>query len=325
MSLSNSELAKRADLALSDLETNGGKLLPEQANTFIDLILDQPTLLRQARVVRMSAPTRKINRMGFANRILTAGRSSLGQASGPYASEQDAGDNPRYVREADRAAPTTAQIELNTKEVIAEVRLSYEVLEDNIEGDGLEAHIMRLIAERVAIDLEEWALQASTLSGDAYLALTEGLLRQVDVAAGPVQHIVDNLSAGISPDLFEAAMLEMPQQYMRNLTGLRQYITVQDNIKYRANVAKRATGYGDSALQESGQLVAFGVPVEQAPLMPAATGLFTFPNNVIWGVQRDILVETDKDIRSREMIIVLTARVDVLFDEVDAVVKLINI
>jgi hypothetical protein len=137
--------------------------------------------------------------------------------------------------------------------------------------------------------------------------------------------VVDNLGAGISPDLYEAGMLTMPQRYLRNLSALKHWNTVADTIRYRANVAKRATGYGDSALQGDGTLLAFGVMVENAPLMPVGFGLFTFPNNIIFGIQRQILIETDKDIRSRELIIVLSTRVDVLYDEEQAVVKYINV
>lgn len=36
----------RADLALADLAANGGLLLPEQANQFIDFILEAPTSIR---------------------------------------------------------------------------------------------------------------------------------------------------------------------------------------------------------------------------------------------------------------------------------------
>ena len=313
MPMTNEQLAKRADMAISQLETNGGLLLPEQADAFIDMVQEQPTMLRQSRVVRMNAPTRYINRLGFASRILRAAP----QGTPPYAA--DDGTNDRYLAAADRSAPTTSKIELNTKEVMAEVHLPYEVLEDNIEGQSFEEHVMRLIAERAAQDLEEWALEADSASGDAYLALNDGLLKTA------VSNVVDNASAGISPDLFESGLLAMPQKYLRVLDNLRQFITVQDSIKYRANVAKRATGYGDSALQSDGKLVAYGTPVEATPLMPGSTGLFTFPQNILFGIQRDIRVEAEKDIRSREIIIVLTTRVDCKWDDEEAVVKYTNI
>jgi hypothetical protein len=49
--------------------------------------------------------------------------------------------------------------------------------------------------------------------------------------------------------------------------------------------------------------------------------LFTFPKNLIFGVQRDIMIETDKDIRSRVLIIVLTMRIALQIEEADAAVR----
>jgi hypothetical protein len=49
--------------------------------------------------------------------------------------------------------------------------------------------------------------------------------------------------------------------------------------------------------------------------------LFTFPKNLIFGVQRDIMIETDKDIRSRVLIIVLTMRIALEIEEAEAAVR----
>lgn len=315
MTTPNQALIARADLALADLTANGGMLQPEQANTFIDLILEQPTILKQVRQIRMNAPERKINRIGFASRILRAAVQTGGA--------NDAGDNDRYVRKADRAKPTTSQIQLNTKEVIAEVRIPYEALEDNIEGQSLEGHIMRLIAERAAVDLEELCLAADTGSGDPYLALQDGWLKRM------TPHVVNNLSAGVSPDVFTNGLLAMPQKYIRNLAQLKHFVSVANTIKYRQKVSQRATGYGDSALTQNIPLFAGGVAVEAAPMLAAVgagnSGFTTFAQNLLFGIQRDISVETDKDIRSREYIIVLTARIAIQIDDVDCTVKYTNI
>lgn len=305
----------RADIAIDQLDTNGGLLMPEQANAFIDLILDQPTILPTVRVVRMNAPEVKINRIGFGERILRAARQT--------GSANDDGSNDRYVRKADRAAPTTSQIVLRDDEVIAEVRIPYEVLEDNIEGQSLEEHIMRLIAQRAALDLEEKALWGDTASADAYLALQDGWLKRATA------HVVDNASVGISPDVAANALLALPQKYLRNLPQMRAWVSVANTIKYRQRVAQRQTGYGDSALQNALPIQAHGLTIEGAPMLAAdnvgASGLVTFPQNLLWGIRRDISVETDRDIRSREYIIVLTMRVATQIDDKDAVVKLVNI
>lgn len=313
MPTDNKTLAQRADLAVGQLNTNGGLLLPEQANTFIDMVSEQDTILKQARIIRMKAPQMKINRLGFGSRIMRAAP----QGSDPYA--QDDGSNNRVLAAADRSAPTTSQITLTTKEVMAELHIPYELLEDNIEGQSFEDHVMALIAQRVALDLEDWALQADTASGDAYLALTDGLLKAA------TSNVVDNTSLGITPDVFQAGMLAMPQKYLRNLNELKHFITVADSINYRANVARRQTGYGDSSLTQNNELMAYGVKAEAAPLMPAGFGLFTYPQNILFGIQRDISVEAERNIRARQIVIVLTARVDVKWDDESAVVKYINI
>ena len=317
MTTSNTALSRRADMAIGDLEANGGKLNPEQTETFIDMIMEQPTILSSVRTVRMNAPERKINRLGFVNRILRAAP----QGTPPYAA--DDGTNDRYLAAADRASPTTEQISLATKEVMAEVHLPYEVIEDNIEGQSFEAHIMRLIAERVAVDLEEYALWADTGSGDALLALQDGYLKRM------TSHVVNNLSAGVSPDLFKNGMLALPQKYLRNIAQMRHFVTLANVINYRSLVSQRATGYGDSALTQAIPVYAQGVAVEGAPMLAAQgagdIGFFTNPQNLIFGIQRDIQVETDRDIRARQIIIVLTARVALQIELEDATVKYTNI
>ncbi|MGW8177532.1 MAG: hypothetical protein ACWGQW_01885 [bacterium] len=308
---SNSELLKKADWAVSDLESTGGKLLPEQANAFIRKLLVQPTILRQARSVTMASPQRKINKIQFASRILKKATSATALAVG------------------DRSKPTTEQIELNTKEVIAEVRLPYDVIEDNIErgnigtmtggsGDatgGIKDTIMTLIAERAALDLEELALLGDTNSGDTYLALVDGWLVQA------TSNVVDMAGAPITKSTFKNVLKAMPDQYLRNRAAMRNWVSVDNEIEYRDSLANRETALGDNQIQGTSPVFGYGVPVESASLMPEANALTTHPMNMIFGIQRDVHVETDKDITSRVYIIVLTARVDFLFEEELAVVK----
>lgn len=310
MALSSKEITKRLDFALSDMSSSG-LLNPEQFNEFIDVIESEPTILSQVRTVRMRSPKMQIDRLNFGSRIMKV----ASQAGGA----NDDGSNDRHLTEANRSKPQTAQIELETKEMMCEVHLHDEVLEDNIERGNFEAHIMRQMGAQVARDLEEWLLEGDTGSGDAYLALNDGMLKSA------TSNVVDVASAQLTPDVIESGLLAMPQQYLRDLGGLRHWVPTQDSIRYRANVAKRATGYGDSALTGTGDLMAYGTPIESAPLMPTGFGIFTFPSNCLWGVQRDLRVETDRDIRARTNIIVMHMRVDFLYDDELAVVKYINI
>jgi hypothetical protein len=53
--------------------------------------------------------------------------------------------------------------------------------------------------------------------------------------------------------------------------------------------------------------------------------VYTNPKNLIFGVQRRVHIEYDKDIRARKFIIVVTARVDFQVEETDALVLMTNI
>lgn len=130
MPLSNRSVLEKADLAVSDLISDGGYLNPMQADRFIRKLIDQPTLVNQCRVVPMNAPTMEINKIGFAQRIMKVAPQS-GQA----------------LAAADRSKPTTEKISLTTNEFIAEVHLPYDVLEDNIERGQLESTVMDLITD----------------------------------------------------------------------------------------------------------------------------------------------------------------------------------
>ena len=59
--------------------------------------------------------------------------------------------------------------------------------------------------------------------------------------------------------------------------------------------------------------------------MPASKGLYVDPLNLIFGIQRKVTIEFDKDIRARVYIIVLTCRIACAVEETDAVVAYTNI
>jgi hypothetical protein len=313
---SNRELLRKADIAVGDLQSNGGYLNPEQADTFIRKLLIQPTLLAQTRRVVMNSPVRKINKIQFASRILKPAVASTALSAG------------------DRSKPTTEQIQLTTKEVIAEVRLPYDVIEDNIErgnvgamtdaggspmSGGLRDTIMTLIAERCALDLEELAIMGDSASGDAYLALHDGFLKLF------TSNVVDAGNSPISRTVLKNAMKAMPTQYRRNRGAMRHFVSTEQEIEYRDTINARETPMGDGQYQSLAPVYGAGAPVEGVGLMPAAKGLLVHPLNLIFGIQRDIMFETDKDITSRVYIIVVTARVALQVEEELAGVKVINL
>ncbi len=320
---SNASLLRKADLAIEDLRQNGGELNPEQGASFIRKMIKQPTLIRRCRVIEMTAPKRKINKIGFGKRILRKATSAVA------------------LTPQQRSKPTTEQIELNTKEQIAEVRLPYDVLEDNIERaqaannessntgpGGLRQTILDLIAERAALDTEELGLLADTDYVNAADQDDEDFLSQGDgwlKIANEDGNAVDIADATITKDVFKRGLKAMPVQYQRNKPSINHFISVNQETEYRDTLADRGTGLGDNMVQGSAPVYAFGSPVTPVHLMPEDVGLFTDPLNLIFGIQRQVSMEFDKDITARVYIIVLTMRVDFQIEEAEATVAYENI
>lgn len=285
---------------------------PDQTNRFIRKLIDAPTILNKVRTVAMTAPDMKINKIGFGSRILNAATSATALAVGS------------------RVKPDLSQVALSTKEVIAEVNVPYDVIEDNIErgrvdgslqegAGGLHQTLVDLIAERASLDLEELLIQGDTGSGDTYLALVNGYLKQI------TSNVVNVNSAAITKDVMKAGLKAMPSRYLRNRAAMSHFVSVNNETELRDQYGQRQTAMGDAQVQGNLPLFVFGSKVEGAALMPAASGIFTDPQNLIFGIQRNIMLEYTKDIRARVFIIVLTARVAVAIEEETACVKYSNI
>jgi len=297
------DLIKKADIALGDL-ASGGLLTTEQSNRFIRNLIDQPTILREARTVTMNSPSMELNKIGFGSRILKPASQTAGS---------------RALAIGDRSKPDLGKVTLNTSEVIAEVRLPYEVLEDNIERGNMTNTVLALMAERAALDIEELILLGDTGSGDAYLALMDGVL------ALTTTNTVDGTDVGVTGQLFNDTIKAMPTQYRRNKNLMRFYNSMDIEQDYRNTVSQRGTDLGDAILTGSNALPVFGVPMRGVALMPDASGLFLNPQNIVVGMQRRIRIESEKLISEREFKIVLTLRLAVELEEETAVVKQTNI
>ena len=171
--LDNRTILEKADLALADLTAGGGILKPAQAQKFMRLLIKQSVLMQQATVVPMASPKQQISKIKFGTRILRPGQEATALPAGQ------------------RAAPDLSQVELDAKLFKAEVRLSDEVLEDSIERGELRQTIMEMLADAIARDMEDVAINGDTASVDPFLATMDGILKQatsnvVDAAGTPI-------------------------------------------------------------------------------------------------------------------------------------------
>ena len=271
---------------------------------FLDYLIEQSVLLNDVRVVRMNRPTIEIDKVNVGTRIMRKATEAV-----------DDGTN---------VDPTFSKISMTTVKLRLDWELSTEGLEDNIEGTSLEDHVASLMARQTANDLEDLALHGDTTSSDALLKSLNGYIKRARTDAT----VVDAAGANLTRSLFDRALRNLPNKYLQRRSALSWYTSsslIQDYIWSLTNgsdAALAGTGApspggvlgdlivnaGTGAGSGGGSAVVqgirpFGITLKEVPLMTETeTGTYsgaagnhgivelTFPDNRIWGIQRDIVV-----------------------------------
>ncbi len=307
--MNNRSILRKADLALSDLTTDGGLLQPAQAIKFMRILIEHSVVMGLSTVVPMRSPKQLIEKIRFASRILRAGTEATALSA------------------ADRAKPDLGRVELDAQLFKAEVRLDNEVLEDSIERGALRQTIMTIMAEAISRDMDEVIVQGDTASADPFLAKFDGILIQA------TSNIVDAAGTVTNKNQFRDAIKSMPNEFLRNKKVLRFLTSIDAEIDYRDSLAERATIGGDRFLLTDAPVMYGGVPVSSVPLFPEDLGagsnftnhILTDPKNINVGIWRNVRLEVDKDISAGVLIIVATLRFDTKYAEETAVVKVTNV
>lgn len=301
----------KAAFSTTDLTTGGGLLAPQQARRFVQLIRFRPGLLNKIRIAMMRGPTERIDRITFGSRILHASTEGSALAANL------------------QSTPDTSKLEVTTQEYTAEVQLTYDSLQDSIEGgqnvrgNKFENTIFQMIASRVAEDIEALGLLSD--SSDAGLhadfQVQDGWLKQ---ARDSITY--DHNGVAINKGLFKGAHLALPKQYRQDKRSLRFIISPNTDIEWMDEQADRVTVTGDAVpWGDKHPDRAYGIPTIIAGDMPEESGsssnlgqmLHTHPKNIGLGLWRRIFMEIDRDIRARTLIVVTTIRMGFFYEQVE--------
>ena len=300
----NRTLIQKADLVLGDL-ASGGILQPAQAARFMRIAIQQSAVMDRSTVRPMRAPKELIEKIQFGSRILRAGSESTA------------------VADADRAKPDLSKVELDAQLFKGEVDISDEVLEDQIERGQLRNTVMTLMAERIALDMDEVIVNGDTASADPFLAQFDGILKQATtntVAAGGVR-----LNKAVFCDMVKA----LPKEFLRRKSRMVFYTGTDAEIDYRDTLTDRIGVMADRNLESELSARYTGVPVIDVPVFPEDLGggnnetnvIFTDPRNILVGFWRRIKMETDRLVREGVLLIVTSMRFDMKYQHEPAVVK----
>ena len=316
MSTKAKSLIQRADAALADLTNNGGRLPEDVAERFIDEMYDSPTILKAATRRKMRAPSAAYPRLGLGGQILCGDPNGLDY-------EYDS------VASGDRQKPVTAQVQLNAKLYKGQVNLPTTWIEDNIEQDGFQTHLMSHIAKQIALDTAKAAYHGDTALGAGTAALRlkriqDGWFKRA------TSHVVDALGNNIDGSLYRKIVKAMPQKYLdANAAGYRLFAHRNIALDWRDQVSTRPGPLGDRALTEAAIPGYGGIPligdntIEESASVSSA--LFCDPANLMVGVWREVTIKTWEDIENDCLKIVVTLRIAFNFIQPDAIVKVVNL
>lgn len=299
---SNQTYIEKADLAVSDLTTGGGLLVPEQAKKFFEIAIEESTLLQLVTTPTMTSPTWELPKANFAGRVL---RRATESAALPV---------------ADRAKPDLSKVQIVTTEFIAEARIPYAVVEDNIENGTFPQTVLGLLGKRVAADMETLVIMGDTLSADPFLASFDGILKKA------TSNVVNAGGVRLSKSTLKTMLQTMPVPFRKGMTAF--LTSTNAVIDYIDSLSNRQTLLGDDALAKKSAAEYMGLGIVPVQLFPETLGsgnktnvLLLDPKNIHVGMHRDVRIETGRDISARQFIVVATVRFGFNYAHEPAIVK----
>lgn len=289
-----SERISSAMKAMTKSSFGDSILNPEQAEQFIRTVeIATPVLMESRRLNMNESAERDINRVAFNNRVF---------------------HDPSQSESAKTEEADTFTNQLSATEVMGIIGIEDDALEDNIEQEDFEDTLLDMIGDQAGIDWEELFINGDTTSGDPYLALTDGWAK---LAANQVTS--SNYDETDPESALQAAFDAVPYKYtssrQTNRGDWRFYVDPMLEDNYRDVLRSRGTGLGDEAQTSDNPLTYKGFPVVDIGNMPSGELLFTNPDNLAYGVRRDIRIEEDREPKQRKTDFVVTARVDAHYED----------
>ena len=285
------------------LVSDGGILQPEQSRQFIEYIFEQQVLAKDGRRVTMRANTTELEKMNVGERVIRA----AAQADATYTN----------------ADVQFTKVTLTTKKIRLDWEVSTEALEDNIEGSGLEDHLVRTMTRAFANDLEDLAINGTGAGTNNFLNILEGFVS--------IEADGNSATYGTAIEDLQGLVLAMPRKYRGSRSNMKFYADTE-------TVAAIVNGLGSSGNLNSERIVervidgtapqtlgspisyrVLGLPLVEVPLMPAGYVSLTFPENRIWGFQRDVTVHREFQPKKDTVEYTVFLRFGVAVEETDAV------
>ncbi len=268
----NKQHLRKVATLRADLE-NGGELLPEEASDFLRKAINNSPLLKLVRVHQLSRPSMKIPKLDINAFIIKPNVEGEEVATGK------------------RSKVNLSELEIPLIREKVQMDVSQEVLEDNIEGEGMLQTILDHMLETVGVNLTDILLTASTdgtdiRTGDDFTAAEEvkgdrdGLIKKLLDTA-------QKYEGAINKDNLVELIKKVAPKYRRRMTGTAGgmvfVMNPNDALTLKNTFSERETIAGDKVYFDGAATFAIhGVPVLEDDNMPEGYVIYTSPKNIVW-------------------------------------------
>lgn len=289
----------------------------QQADRFIDLVIDYSVFLKRIRTRRVDHSKGEINKLNLGS-IVTEGASSTSKAT--------------------TRLPSESVVPYDMEKYRSAFDIKTDFLEDNIEKADVRDKVLDMFTKRIAIDTEMAAIEGddSLSTGDAQtdennlLGVNDGF-RQILLDNVPAGQQIDAAGAAPSKALYYDMRRKIPARFR---VARPSYVLVAGSgpvDKWMLDWSDRATEGGDQVLATGLKPGPFGTPLLEVPLMPEdltfgtagtdGTDIWLSPlDNFIYFIQRDITIEFERKPRNDAWEATIHFRVDFQVEDPNMVV-----
>ncbi|WP_129596024.1 P2 family phage major capsid protein [Anaerophilus nitritogenes] len=272
MTITNTEIIKKAGIHTQGNYGASGLLNPAQSEKFIDMIMDSSEFLKKLRYEKKDRISGTISKLGVGSRLLR------GKAEG------------KDTISGNEVIPVIGDVPYQVEKMKLGTFMTEDWLEENIERENFEDHFMGKIASQIQVDLLDLAFNGDedTSSSDLdyeFLKLNDGYIKQIKKKG----HVVDGATINggkFGKKYFYSLRRAVPKKYRNpKFRWICSDDTYTDLSEY---LSERPTALGDIAITKGERIEILGTGFETVPNMPDDVILYAEPENLVIVYTKDI-------------------------------------
>ena len=288
-------------------ELSGGVLPRDLFDEFFEEVQNQTAVLDRIRTVDLPREKMTIPKIGVGERLMVE------QSERTSVSED--------------TSVTTDGIDMDAVKTVIYWSLPQEAVED-VVGDVPDI-VLGQMEQQFGVDAEDLGANGDT-SQSGFEAINDGWFTIAANRGSPVYYHDDagdgtGTNQPVDTSMFDGAIRTLDSKYLR--TEPVFMVNTKHVQQYFGELESRTDSLGVAVLQGDMDVNPFGYDIVGSPVFPENEALFTAPENLIWGLHRDVeldVLEDSDEVFEQDLFAkyAIRARHDYQIEDENAVVRI---